>query len=95
MKDDWGVQESCPAAQGLVSPRCGSDLGDPEAGAARLIGRDDELGRLRALVNPVPPGSRLLVVRGDAGMGKTALLADLASRAVDAGMRVLPVTGQK
>jgi len=34
-------------------------------------------------------------VRGDAGMGKTALLADLASRAVDAGMRVLPVTGQK
>jgi len=28
-------------------------------------------------------------------MGKTALLADLASRAVDAGMRVLPVTGQK
>ena len=34
-------------------------------------------------------------MRGDAGMGKTALLADLASRAVDAGMRVLPVTGQK
>lgn len=66
-----------------------------EAGVARLIGRDDELGRLRALVDPVPAGSRLLVVRGDAGMGKTALLADLASRAADAGMRVLPVTGQK
>jgi DNA-binding CsgD family transcriptional regulator/tetratricopeptide (TPR) repeat protein len=66
-----------------------------EAGAARLVGRDDELGRLRALVDPVPAGSRLLVVRGDAGMGKTALLADLASRAVDAGMRVLLVTGQK
>ncbi len=96
MKDDpSGVQEWCPAAQGLVSPAVEVTSATREAGAARLIGRDDELGRLRALVDPVPAGSRLLVVRGDAGMGKTALLADLASRAVDAGMRVLPVTGQK
>ena len=96
MKDDLRVSRKwCPAAQGLVSPAVEVTSASREPGGARLIGRDDELGRLRALVDPVPAGSRLLVVRGDAGMGKTALLADLARRAADAGMRVLPVTGQK
>ena len=52
-----------------------------------LVGRDAELARLRALVDPVADESRVLVVLGEAGMGKTVLLADVASIAGNAGMR--------
>ena len=60
-----------------------------------IIGREAGLARLRALVDPVPPSSRVLVVTGEAGMGKTVLLADTAERARAAGMRVLSVTGRE
>src|SRR5580692_6042010 len=60
-----------------------------------LVGRDAELSVLRALVDPVPAASSVLVVLGDAGMGKTVLLADTARQARSAGMRVLAVTGRE
>ena len=53
----------------------------------RLVGRDAELARLRALVDPVPDKSRVLVVLGEAGMGKTALVAEVAKWAGGAGVR--------
>jgi hypothetical protein len=62
-------------------------------GSGVLVGGDAELGRLRALIDPALEGSRLLVVLGAAGMGKSVLLADTAQRARTAGMRVLAVTG--
>jgi DNA-binding CsgD family transcriptional regulator/tetratricopeptide (TPR) repeat protein len=62
---------------------------------ARIIGREAGLARLRALVDPVPQSSQVLLVTGEAGMGKTVLLADAAGRARSAGMRVLPVTGRE
>ncbi len=58
-----------------------------------LIGRDAELARLRALVDPPPAEGRVLILLGDAGMGKTVLLADAAEQARRAGLRVLSVTG--
>ena len=69
--------------------------GLPAQQHAPIIGRDAALARLRALVDPVPPSSRVLLVTGEAGMGKTVLLADAAGRARRAGMRVLPVTGRE
>jgi DNA-binding CsgD family transcriptional regulator len=60
-----------------------------------LVGRDAELARLRALVDPVPDKSSVLVVLGEAGMGKTVLLAEAAKRAGAAGMRVLSVAGRQ
>ena len=60
-----------------------------------IIGRDAGLARLRGLVDPVPSASRVLLVTGEAGMGKTVLLADAADRARAAGMRVLSVTGRE
>ena len=60
-----------------------------------IIGRDAGLARLRGLVDPVPQSSQVLLVTGDAGMGKTVLLADAADRARLAGMRVLSVTGRE
>ena len=67
----------------------------PERQLARMIGREAGLARLRALVDPVPLASQVLLVTGEAGMGKTVLLADAADRARLAGMRVLSVTGRE
>jgi DNA-binding CsgD family transcriptional regulator len=67
--------------------------GDPARGP--LVGRDVELSLLRGLIDPVPEASRVLVVLGDAGIGKSVLLADLAQRARSAGSRVLAVTGRE
>src|SRR5580704_19492520 len=77
--------------------------GQPMAGSGELpaeqsgliIGRDAGLARLRALVDPVPPSSRVLLVTGEAGMGKTVLLAGTTDQARSAGMRVLSVTGRE
>ena len=60
-----------------------------------LIGRDGELARLRGLVDPPPAGSQVLVLLGEAGMGKTVLLAAAARRAGPAGLRVLSVAGRE
>jgi DNA-binding CsgD family transcriptional regulator len=69
--------------------------GLPAQQPVRIIGREAGLARLRALVDPVPRSSQVLVVTGEAGMGKTVLLADAADRARSAGMRVLSVTGRE
>jgi DNA-binding CsgD family transcriptional regulator len=53
------------------------------------------LARLRGLVDPVPQASQVLLVMGEAGMGKTVLLADAADRARSAGIRVLSVAGRE
>jgi predicted ATPase len=46
-------------------------------------------------VSPVPQSSQVLLVTGEAGIGKTVLLAEAAERARLAGMRVLTVTGRE
>ena len=62
---------------------------------ALIIGRDAGLVRLRGLVDPVPQSSQVLLVTGEAGMGKTVLLAEAAGQARRAGLRVLSVTGRE
>jgi DNA-binding CsgD family transcriptional regulator len=67
----------------------------PAEQSALIIGRDAALARLRELVDPAPLASRVLLVTGEAGMGKTVLLAGTAERARAAGMQVLWVTGRE
>src|SRR3984957_9602777 len=67
----------------------------PAQQPARIIGRDTGLARLRQIVDPVPQASQVLLVTGEAGMGKTVLLTDAADRARSAGMRVLHVAGRE
>ncbi len=67
----------------------------PAQQPARIIGREAGLARLRGLVDQVPLAGQVLLVTGEAGMGKTVLLADAAERARSAGMRVLSVTGRE
>jgi len=62
--------------------------------ATGLTDRLAERGTLDRLIKTVSAGqSRALVVRGDPGVGKTALLDHLASQASGAGCRVARATG--
>jgi hypothetical protein len=62
--------------------------------ATGLTNRHAECGALDRLVDGVRAGeSRALVVRGDPGVGKTALMGYLASRAVSQGCRVERAAG--
>ena len=67
----------------------------PSQQPAPVIGRDAALARVRGLVDPVPQAGRVLLVTGEAGMGKTVLLADAADWARPTGMQVLRVTGRE
>jgi DNA-binding CsgD family transcriptional regulator/tetratricopeptide (TPR) repeat protein len=61
--------------------------GDP------IFGRERELARLDELVDGLPERGVALLVRGEAGIGKSTLLAVASRRAEAAGMRVLRATG--
>ena len=64
--------------------------------ATRLMGRRNECGRLDQLLTDVRSGkSRALVVRGDAGVGKTVLLESLAGRAAESGCQVAQAAGMQ
>jgi len=64
---------------------------DPAAGA--LVGRDREVLVLDELLGRLPGRGSVLMVRGEAGIGKSALLAEACRRAEACGVRVLNVTG--
>src|SRR5215470_12008449 len=66
----------------------------PRPGGAGLTGRRGECDTLDRLIAPVQTSeSRALVVRGDPGAGKTALLDYLAGQASGLGWRVARVVG--
>ena len=67
----------------------------PARQPAPIIGRDAALARVRGLVDPAPQSSQVLLVIGEAGIGKTALLSEAAERARSSGTRVLSVTGRE
>ena len=55
-----------------------------------LVGRDDDLGRLRAVLDVVSGGTpRIVVIGGEAGIGKTRLVTEFTTTAVRDGSRVL------
>jgi tetratricopeptide (TPR) repeat protein len=68
---------------------------DLPAHFGRMVGREAELSRLGDLVGTAPVRGRVQVILGDAGMGKTMLLATVADRARSAGWRVLWATGRE
>jgi hypothetical protein len=60
---------------------------------SNLIGRDDELAGLVELIDGAWSGGGAIVVVGDAGVGKSALLRVASEHAVQLGMQVLETTG--
>jgi DNA-binding CsgD family transcriptional regulator len=57
--------------------------------AEELVGREDEIGRLAGFVQRVPDGPRGVVVRGEAGIGKTTLWRHAVEAAAVAGLTIL------
>ena len=69
-----------------------SMLDDPHLGASGLLDRGSERDVLERLVTGVRAGqSRVLVLRGEAGIGKTALLGYLSAAAE--GCRIARIAG--
>src|SRR5436309_12628415 len=65
-----------------------------ETTASRLVGRDAAMAATGAALTDAGAGSGgLLLVAGEPGIGKSALLAEQARRAVDAGVAVLRGVG--
>src|SRR6266446_6905115 len=96
MPGPWSLLSLGTALMNALAERISRMPGPGESQqAARIIGREAGLARLRGLVDPVPQASQVLLVTGEAGMGKTVLLADATERARSAGMRVLAVTGRE
>jgi DNA-binding CsgD family transcriptional regulator/energy-coupling factor transporter ATP-binding protein EcfA2 len=60
-----------------------------------VVGREAQLARLRAAIDRAPVQGQVLVLLGEAGIGKSTLLASAAERAQRAGMRVLSATGRQ
>ena len=60
---------------------------------ATLVGRDDEVALLGALVRQVERQGSALVLRGEVGVGKSALLDVVRRRAAEEGREVLGVVG--
>jgi DNA-binding NarL/FixJ family response regulator len=74
----------------VTEPRSVSDVDDPPPS---LLGRDEELARLNRIVSELTDRGGALVVRGEAGIGKTAILAAASERAHALGVMVLSASG--
>lgn len=66
---------------------------DADPPASLLYGRDQELARVRDLIDHVSDRGGALVIRGEAGIGKSALLSQAAMRAKERGLSELTATG--
>jgi predicted ATPase len=65
-----------------------------DSGLAELLGRDDELAQLYDLIDGIGQRGGALVVRGAAGIGKSALLEAAATRARERDVTVISATGR-
>lgn len=84
-----GQMTVIPGAEGQCADRVRSMPGWGDA--LPLVGRECELGRLRAFVDDAAVHGGALVVAGEAG--KTALLDAAARHAAESGIRVLRASG--
>ena len=64
-----------------------------ESRVAELLGREVELARIYELIDAIGARGGALVVRGEAGIGKSALLAAARERARQQGATVVSTTG--
>jgi DNA-binding CsgD family transcriptional regulator len=68
-------------------------VSSPPDATSELIGRNDELARVDALLDRVRDRGGALVIRGEPGIGKSALLDSARGRASSLGARTLATVG--
>src|ERR1700758_1999716 len=68
-------------------------VSSPPDATSELIGRDDEVARVNALLDPVRDRGGALVIRGEPGIGKSALVELARVRASSLGARTLATVG--
>src|SRR6478609_7654861 len=68
-------------------------VSSPPDATIELIGRDDEVARVDALLDSVRDRGGTLLVRGEPGIGKSALLERARGRASSLGARTLATVG--
>jgi DNA-binding NarL/FixJ family response regulator len=71
----------------------GGERGGVELSTAGLVGRDPELRVVYDLVDGIGESGGALVLRGEPGIGKSALLTAASARARDAGVAVIATVG--
>jgi DNA-binding CsgD family transcriptional regulator len=82
-----------------LAPGASSDVGQDDAGPPQggpgqgLVGRDEELDALRGFLHQVDAGGGALMVSGEPGVGKSALLDAAATHAYDLGLNVVRAAG--
>ncbi len=82
------VQRSRPASQAVAAPAGGFASG-PRRGHGAFVGRQTELDQLTDAMADVGAGrGRLILISGEAGIGKTRLARELVDRATAAGALV-------
>lgn len=79
-----GVRPRGAAVTGIMEP-----VWAERTRAGDIVGRDRELAALRAIVAQQPPRAAAVVLSGDAGVGKTRLVRELAQGLTDDGWAVL------
>jgi DNA-binding CsgD family transcriptional regulator len=67
----------------------------PPAPALELVGRAAERAELVGMVEPPPTASRVVVMLGPAGIGKTVLVDEVVRHATLGGLRVLRTAGRE
>ncbi|PZE68870.1 LuxR family transcriptional regulator [Curtobacterium sp. MCBD17_021] len=80
-----GAGSGLPSAPDGVTVRSGA--------RHTLVGRDDDLAALTLAVDDAGQGGTAVLVEGEAGIGKTALVAAVEHHARAAGFRILTCTG--
>ena len=81
------IQEGRVAAPELIVPPRSPVI--EAVGAARLIGRDEEMSALLAALDEAAERGRLVAIEGEAGIGKTKLAEAFLERAAGAGSTVV------
>jgi DNA-binding CsgD family transcriptional regulator len=82
------------AADGIAAIQGAGNFAYADVAVGQLYGREHELGVLTDMAGRLGEGAGgALVVRGEPGIGKSALLAAAAAQARDSGVRVLSAVG--
>ncbi|MEU7749260.1 AAA family ATPase [Nonomuraea sp. NPDC049158] len=85
-------RNATPSDPVTAHDRAGRNM-SADRSATALFGRESEKRHLGDFVDGVRDGGGAMLVRGEAGIGKSALLLDTAAIAAARGMRILRTTG--